>query len=140
MAGMEVTAPTDVVRRFYGAFSERDLPAVLDTLDPGIVFEPVLGVLYSQHSYRGYDGMSRWFAELASEWDSFEMIVEKALETGDGVVAFLHMIARRGEQELEADIAVECGFRDGRISSFMGRDAWEVAEELGVAPPAGPPR
>jgi ketosteroid isomerase-like protein len=134
---MDAPAPTDVVRRYYAALSERDLPAVLDTLDPEIVFKPLLGVLYEQHTYRGHQEIARWSEELASQWDSFEATVEEAIETGGGVVAFVHLVGHRGERSLEADIAVECALRGGRISSLTGRDAWEVAAELSMPPPPG---
>jgi ketosteroid isomerase-like protein len=130
------TSRTDVVRRFYAAFTERDLPALLDTLDPDIDFRPVLGILYPQNVYRGAEEITRWYEGLAGEWDAFEAIVENAIEAGDGVVAFVHLAAHRGEQRLEAEIAVECRFTGDRISSFVGRDAWDVAEELGVPGPS----
>jgi ketosteroid isomerase-like protein len=126
---------SDVVRRFYAAFTARDLPALLDTLDPEVDFRPVLGVLYSQHAYHGRDGMTRWYEELATDWDSFEMLVEEAVDAGDRVVAFVRMVARRGEQTLEAEIGVECRFAGERISSFVGRDAWDAAEEVGIQRP-----
>lgn len=122
----------DVVQRFYRAFSERDLPALLDTLDPQIVFEPVLGVLYDQHAFHGHDEIVVWFERLADDWDSFESEVEAALQVEDHVVAFVRLSARRGDRSLEAEIGVECHFNGDRISSFVGRDAWAVAEELGV--------
>jgi ketosteroid isomerase-like protein len=138
---MDAPTPTDVVRRFYAAFSERDVPGVLAALDPDVVFEPVLGVLYNQHTYRGHQEIRRWCEEFAAEWDSFDTTVENAIETRGGVVAFVHLVARRGERSLDADIAVECTFSAaGRIISLTGRDAWEVAEELSVPPPSGASR
>jgi ketosteroid isomerase-like protein len=130
-----LTSHTDVVRRFYAAFPERDLAALLDTLDPGIEFEPILGVLYSQHVYRGHAEMRRWCEETAAQWESFETAVENIVEVGDGVTVFLHLTARRGDERLEADIAAECAFAGNRLSRVTGRDAWEAAAELGVAPP-----
>jgi ketosteroid isomerase-like protein len=126
---------SDVVRRFYAAFTAGDLPALLDTLDPEIDFQPVLGVLYSRHAYHGREGMIAWYEELAAGWDAFEMRVEEAVDLDDRVVAFVHMAARRGGQTLEADIAVECRFTGERISSFVGRDAWDAAAELGIQRP-----
>ena len=125
----------DVVRRFYRAFTERDLPTLLDTLEPDIAFEPVLGVLYDAHEYHGHAGMTRWFDELRAEWDSFETRVEAAIDTPDGVVAFVRLVAHRGDEDLTADIGVECHFRGERICAFVGRDAWAVAEELGMSAP-----
>lgn len=122
----------DVVQRFYRAFSERDLPALLDTLDPQIVFEPVLGVLYDQHTYHGHDEIVVWFEQLAGDWDAFQSDVESTLQVEDHVVAFVRLAARNGDRSLEAEIAVECHFNGDRISCLVDRDAWDVAQELGV--------
>jgi ketosteroid isomerase-like protein len=122
----------DVVRRFYAAFSAGDLETVLDTLDPDIAFEPVLGILYDRHVFEGLEGMTQWFEALQREWDAFQTDVENAVEVGDHVIAFVRLVGRRGEERLEAEIAVECRFNGDRIRSFVGRDAWEAAEELGM--------
>jgi ketosteroid isomerase-like protein len=127
---------TDVVRRYYSAFCERDLPALLDVVDPGIAFEPVLGILFSRHVYRGHEGITRWYEELDTGWESFQIEVEDAIEAGDGVIAFLRLVARRGDESMDAEIAVECHFEGERISSIVGREAWDVADELGLPPPA----
>jgi ketosteroid isomerase-like protein len=127
------TRRTEVVRRYYSAFGERDLPALLDVVDPGIVFEPVLGILFSRHAYRGREGIARWYEELVTEWESFEIQVGDIVEAGDGVIAFLRLVARDGEESMDAQIAVECHFEGERISSIVGREAWDVADQLGVA-------
>jgi ketosteroid isomerase-like protein len=121
----------DVIRRFYHAFSQRDLDALLETLDPDVEFEPLLGVLYDRHVFHGHDEIAQWYEQLATEWDAFDGSVQDTLRVGDHVVAFVHLVARRGAQSLDAEIGVECHFRGDRISSFVGRDAWDVAEELG---------
>jgi ketosteroid isomerase-like protein len=125
-------SPCDVVRRFYCAFSRRDLEALLATLDPAIEFEPVLGVLYDRHAYHGHEEITEWYEQLAAEWDAFDCSVENALLVDDHVVAFVRLVAQRDEQSLEAEIGVECRFTGERISSFVGRDAWEVADELSL--------
>ncbi len=131
-----LTSRTDIVRRYHAAFTRRDLPTLLELLHPDVVFDPVLGILYSEHRYHGIDGMTRCYEELARDWDSFEILVEDAFDVDDHVVAFLHLIAHRGEESLDAQIATECRFTGERISSFVGREAWEVAEEIGVRHPA----
>lgn len=123
----------DVVRRFYAAFSAGDLDTVLDAVDPAIAFEPLLGVLYDRHVFHGHDGIVEWFKALEREWDGFETHVDNAVEVGDHVVAFVHLVAHRGAERLQAEVAVECRFSGERISSLVGRDAWEVAAELGIA-------
>jgi ketosteroid isomerase-like protein len=128
---------SDVVRRYHRAMTERDLPAALAMLEPDVRFEPLLGVLYAEHVYHGHEGITHWYAEIATDWDSFAMNVRDTVELEDRVVAFLHLAAHRGDETLDALIAVDCRFRGERLSSLAGRDAWEAAEELGLpAPPA----
>ena len=122
----------DAVRRFYAAWTARDVPAMLAEIDPDVEAEPVLGLLYERPSYRGHGGMVRWFEEVDDLWDDFEARVEQTYEVGDEVVALLTLLARSGDSVSDARIAVVCGFRDGRIVSFRGRDRDEVLEELGL--------
>jgi ketosteroid isomerase-like protein len=128
---------SDVVRRYHRAMTEHDLPAALQTLEPDVAFEPLLGVLYAEHVYRGHDGITRWYEEVIAGWDSFAMTVRDTVELEDRVVAFLSLAAHRGDETLDALIAVDCRFRDGRLLSLAGRDAWETAEELGLPGPPG---
>ena len=117
--------------------TEHDLPAALELLDPDVRFEPLLGVLYAEHVYHGHEGITRWYEEILADWDAFGMTVRDTVELEDRVVAFLHLAAHRGDEALDALIAVDCRFSGERLLSLAGRDAWEVAEELGLpAPPA----
>jgi ketosteroid isomerase-like protein len=121
---------SDVLRRFYSAFSARDLEALLATLDPEIEFEPALGFLYSRHRYHGHAGMRDWFAEVMNDWEAFESYVETALEDGDRVFALVRLVAHRGELELDAEIGVDCRLRKGKIVSVLGVDPDHLAQEL----------
>jgi ketosteroid isomerase-like protein len=126
------TGGCDVVRRFCRALTERDLRALLATLDPGVAFEPVLGVLYDQHVFTGHAEMTRWFEQLLTQWDAFEGSVERAVVVDDHVVALIHLAARGGGETLEAQLGAECRFAGGRIVSLIGRDVWEIADEIGL--------
>jgi ketosteroid isomerase-like protein len=127
--------PTDrngLVRSFYAAWSADDLDGVLAVVHPDIDFRPILGVLYERDGYHGHDGMTEHLRHLQARWDSFEAEVELTREVGDGLVAFVCLTATRGGQAYDARIAVDVGFRDGLIVSFVGRDIWETAQELGI--------
>jgi len=124
---------SELVRRFYAAWSERDLDGMLEVVDPDVEVEPILGVLYSRESYRGHEDLAGWFREVSARWERFEAHVEKTRRRRDGVtLAFVRLIGHRGEETFEARIAVECCVRDGRIASFRGRDVWEAQEELDI--------
>lgn len=129
-----MTDRCDILRRLYAALNARDIDALLETLSPAITFEPVLGVLYRRHVYRGHDGIRQWFEEISGAWDSYEGTVDEARDNGEEVLALVTLVARRGEQRLEAQIGAECKFDGERIASFVGRDAGDVADRLGLAP------
>ena len=123
------------VRRFYDAFSERDLPELLKAVHPDVTFEPILGVLYDRHMYRGHAEIAEWYEGLGAGWDGFESRVQDAAEVDGRVIAFIHLVAHRGDERLEADVGVECGFKGARISTIVGRDPWDVADMLGIRRP-----
>jgi ketosteroid isomerase-like protein len=123
----------ELVRRFYAAWSANDVDGVLAVVHPEIEFHPILGALYEQRGFYGHEGMAEHVRVLHERWDTFEAEVEQLREVGDGLVGFLRLRATRGGEPLEARIAVEVGFRDGLISSFVGLDYYETAEELGVS-------
>ena len=127
MAAPEIEA----VRRFYRAWSEGDVPGMLAVVDPDVDALPVLGVLYHRQRYRGHAGIAEWYAEVTELWkDGFEAEVEDAWIHGDEVIAFVRLVGHRDGRTLDARIGVECAFREGRISSFVGHDAEETAEAL----------
>src|SRR3954463_13633701 len=120
------------VRRFYAAFNARDLPALLATVHPEVMFLPLLGPLYEQQVYRGRAGIAQWYAELQRRWDAFEAQLREVHQTEDGAVAFVTLVGRRDGRALGARLRVECRFRGGRIHRMRGRDQLETAEEIGV--------
>ena len=120
------------IRRFYAAFNRQDLPALLETVHPGVIFEPVLGPLYDEHDYRGHAGIAAWYGEIEHRWDAFDAHLDELHDLGDVVVGFLTLVGHRDGRALEARIAVECRFKGGRIHRMRGRDLHETAERIGV--------
>jgi ketosteroid isomerase-like protein len=123
-------ADVQAVRRFYAAWTEGNLPAMLDEVAPDVEAQPVLGLLYERPAYRGRSGISRWFDEVKDLWERFEVHVEETRETDDAVIAFIRLVAHQGERSSDARVGVVCRLRRGKIVSFVGRDPEELAEEL----------
>jgi ketosteroid isomerase-like protein len=120
----------DAVRRFYAAWTARDLAGMLAEVDPEVEAQPVLGLLYERPSYKGHSGITRWFEEVRDLWDKFEIHVEATHEVDGAVIGFLHLVAHTRGRSSDARIAVVCHFRDGKLLSFRGRDREEIIEEL----------
>ena len=125
-------AEKDLVREYYAAWSSGDLDAMLQRAHPDIEAQPTLGVLYDHSVYRGHDGITQWFEEVAGRWKAFDPHVDDVVETDGKVIAFIRLSALRHDQPVDAQIAVEHTFRDGRMVTLFGRDYWEVREELGM--------
>jgi ketosteroid isomerase-like protein len=124
-------AEKELVREYYAAWSSGDLEGMLERAHPDIDAQPTLGVLYDHSAYRGHDGIRAWFEEVEGRWKAFDPHVDDVVEHDGKVVAFIRLTARRNDQPVDALIAVEHTFRDGRMATLFGRDYWEVKEELG---------
>lgn len=59
----------DVVRRMFDAFAERDLEAMLATMDTEVEFLPVTAnITTGGVPYRGFDGIERYLEDVARVW------------------------------------------------------------------------
>jgi ketosteroid isomerase-like protein len=126
------SAPADLVRAYYRAWSRDDLDAMLVRAHPDIVATPTLGILYERGCYEGHDGIAAWVHEVERAWDSFDPQVGRVLERDGQVIAFIRLVARRAGTDFDARFAVFHELRDGRIVRLNGRDLFETVEELGV--------
>lgn len=121
----------DLVRRFYRCFTEGDLEGLLDTIHPEIEFIPVFGLLYKQQVYEGTAGMRAWYDELDERFDAFEAYVTDHREMPDKLIVWVRLVGHTDGNSLDAEMAVDCRFRDGKISQFVGRALEDVDAELG---------
>lgn len=126
-------SPAELVRRYYAAWSARDLDGMLRRAHPDILATPTLGLLYDRSAYAGHEGITAWFEEVAEKWSGFDPHVDETLEHDGQVIAFVTLTARREDHGFDATFAVIHDLRDGRIVRLNGRDRFEVLEELGLA-------
>ena len=93
----------DVVRSMYDAFAKGDVPAVLNRMDPEIVWNEAENFPYADgNPYVGpqavVDGV---FMRLGTEWDYWNLAIERILDAGDTVVALGRYQARHKETRSE---------------------------------------
>jgi ketosteroid isomerase-like protein len=122
----------DAVRRYYAAWSAGDVETMIAIAHPDIEATPTLGLLYEHSVYRGHEGIREWCAEVARDWQRFDPRVLEVVERDGIVTAFIRLTAWRDGRELDARIAVEHAFGDGRMIVLHGRDWFEAREELGL--------
>ena len=112
-----VTEPNvDVVRRMFAAFAERDLEAMLASMDEEVEFLPVTANLTTGGvPYRGHDGIARYLEDVAGVWPQLRIYPEELRDLGDSVVALGRVRARGGGMIIDQPTGWVFKMRAGRI-------------------------
>ncbi len=140
-------AEIETVRRGVEAFNRRDLSALFEVTDPKAEFIPLRSVLEGT-SYRGHDGLRRFFEDTAGEWDELTIEGEEWRDLGDWVLVIgrFHARGRGSGVELHSPAAWLVSLREGRIAYLRAysdveeavgeseRQAFLSAEQLERAP------
>jgi len=124
--GTEVSRENiELVRRLYGVLasegSTRELEQRLTDealghyLDPGIEWVPVAHSLLAAESYRGFDGVRRFWGEFLSAWESYRVEPLSFHDAGDQVAVVVHIVGRTHELEVEETRSSLLTLRDGRV-------------------------
>lgn len=80
-----LTGEEQPIRDWVGAFNARDLDGMLACMSPDIDFRPVR--LYGlERTYRGHDGVARWYERLARLDLSYEIAIETLALTDDATI------------------------------------------------------
>ena len=127
----------EVVRRAWAAVNRRDVPALLECLDPRVEAVP-FGAAMEGRVYRGHEGVTGWLErEVWVTYETFEVHPdENQVIDDERLLVFGHWIARGRESgvELEATASWVVDVRDGRIvrwQTYTERD--EAIEAVGLS-------
>jgi ketosteroid isomerase-like protein len=128
----------DLIRRAIDAYNQRDVEALLQTLDPEIEWNPALpGVLAGgSHVYRGHDGIVAMFRDFADVLDEVRFDYADIHDRGDLVVAVgeIHTRGKASGAETVSDYACVGRIRDGKGISLVGYlDPAEAMREAGLS-------
>ncbi len=117
-----------LVRRFEDAFTRRDLDAALSCVHADFEFDwsnsmgPFVG------TYRGHEGLRRFWSELLEVWEEFSPQAEEHVECSNDTLITLDVVRGRGKGsgiDMEAHGAMLWTLREGKISRvkmFQTRD------------------
>jgi ketosteroid isomerase-like protein len=129
----------ELVRRFYaelaseGAtreFVERLTDDALSRfLDPDIEWVPVTHSLLAVDSYRGFDGVRRFWGEFLSTWDTYEVEPLRFDDAGDQVAVVVHIAGRTNELTVDETRSSLLTVRDGRVVRVLSFADPEGARE-----------
>jgi ketosteroid isomerase-like protein len=104
-------------------------------LDPEIEWVPVTESLLAVDSYRGFDGVRRFWGEFLSAWERYRVETLRFDDASDQVAVVVHIVGRTHELEVDETRSSLLTVRDGRIvrvESFANPDG--ARQAAGVPP------
>jgi ketosteroid isomerase-like protein len=102
-------------------------------LDPEIEWVPVTESLLAVDSYRGFDGVRRFWGEFLSAWETYRVETLSLDDAGDRVAVVVHIVGRTHELEVDETRSSLLTVRDGRVvrvESFADPDGARQAAGL----------
>ena len=125
----------EVIRAGYRLLSDGDVDAWLETLDPAIELRTSGAFPDFAPSYRGYEGMRKFWDEIRTPWEWFHLDPERIVEGEDRAAVAVHFSVRGAGSgavtELRQGHAL--WFKDGRTVKVSTHASFEQAlEALGL--------
>jgi ketosteroid isomerase-like protein len=125
----------EVVRSVYEAAARRDSSTVLELYDEDIELDNSrLDVVGVSGTYRGHDGLRRFFREWHEAWSGIEYDFDELIDAGGERV--ISVVTRRGRgrasgAEAELPLALVWTIRDGKVVRVVWFRSREEALEAG---------
>jgi ketosteroid isomerase-like protein len=119
-------------REFEGRLTDEALSRFLD---PGIEWVAVPDSLLAADSYRGFEGVRRFWGEFVSAWESYKVEPLRFDDAGDRVAVVVHIVGRTHELEIDETRSSLLTVRDGRVVHVQSFARAEDAREAAGLPP-----
>ena len=104
-------------------------------LDPGIEWVPMSHSLLAVESYRGFDGVRRFWGQFLSTWESYRVELLRVDDAGDRVAVVVRIVGRANELELDETQSSLLTVRSGRVVRVQAFADPEAAREAAGLPP-----
>lgn len=126
---------TDTLREGYEAFARGDLDGATQNFADDIRWEnPEAPQVPNHGTTEGRDNVKTLFAELGNHWESFSIIPDEFIESGDTVVVLSHSEAKGKDTGTEVKLPWVhiWRFRDGQVTEVQAlTDTAMAASALG---------
>jgi ketosteroid isomerase-like protein len=114
---------SQTVEAFYAAMGRGDIPFIIATLHPQVVWNEGENFVYADKSpYIGVDALlTGLFARLAGEWDGFSAVPHEIVDGGETVVAMGRYggVFKGTGVKIDAQFVHVFRFKDGKVASFQ---------------------
>jgi uncharacterized protein len=117
------------VRRAYDALREGGPDAILEFIDPQFEAEAPPELSVEPQTYRGKEGVKRWFDLFYEVVDEVRLEPEEFVEAGDDVVVPLQLVVKGHESGVEVaqSLTQVWTMRDGRATRMQAFPDKETA-------------
>jgi ketosteroid isomerase-like protein len=112
----------ELAKRAVDAFNRRDLDAYDEFWTPDYEWFPAMPGIVDGDSYRGRDGVERYFHETTDTWEDLHVVVEESRDLENRVL-LLGRLEGRGKGSnvpVDAPFGVVIEFRHQKISRVRG--------------------
>ena len=126
-------ANSETLKQGYEAFGRGDLDAAVEPFADDIRWEnPEASQLPHSGAHEGKDAVKNLFVEFTQSWESFEIIPDEFIESGDTVVVLSHGNAKGSAKEVKLPWVHIWRFSDGQVTEVQAlTDTALAAEALG---------
>ncbi len=126
----------ELLQGHYDAWNQGDLQWVLDHCTPDCEFRTAQILPDTESSYRGHEGIERFWHTWRDPWESLRIEVERIEPVGNDRVLALLRFRGRARDGLEASLEYGhlCTVEGGLASLLIGFSDWDSALEAAGLP------
>jgi ketosteroid isomerase-like protein len=121
----------DLARKVMSLLNDEGVEAVLAYIHPDFEFSTPPAISLEPDTYRGHDGLRRYFDEWSDAADQVRLIPGELIDAGDSVVFSGTLTARGRETGIETELPMAgiWHVRDGRATGLDIFPSFEEAKE-----------
>ena len=107
----------EIVRRLFESFNSEDIERIVEFMHPDLEVEIAAAVSAEPDTYRGPDGIRRYFDSFQEVMDEIRFEPEELWDVGDSVVVALRLTAKGRQTAIavEQRTGAVWTIRDGRV-------------------------
>jgi ketosteroid isomerase-like protein len=122
----------ELFRRAVEAFNQRDLDRMEELTTRDFEFSPYLATLIEATTYRGLEGLHRYFEDADAAWERIVVRLDDVREIRSGVIyssGELHGKGRASGMEVRVPLAWISEIREGKLASLRSYESEAEALE-----------